>query len=257
MTMIEQYTIGSDPEGFLLSKETGKHVPAIGLIGGDKRQPKPIGNGFAVLEDNVMVEYNIPPSLMGEQLSEHIKHANSYIEKEILKDRFSIDYVPSVKFESEDLDNPKAMEFGCEPDFCVWTEMERVLDTDKTNIRFAGGHLHFGYDKPNIDSTVKLVKIFDLFLGVPSVLLDSDQLRREIYGQAGSFRFKDYGLEYRTLSNFWVNKHEELIRSLINDGINFYNNDSELPDQETIVETINNGDQDKAKKLISKYNIKL
>lgn len=255
--MIEQYTIGSDPEGFLLCKETGKHVPAIGLIGGDKSNPKPIGNGFAVLEDNVMVEYNIPPTLMGKGLSKHIQYVNQYIEQEILGDRFKVDYIPSVEFSADALKDPKAMEFGCEPDFCVWTEMERILDTDKTNVRFAGGHVHFGYDEPDIDTSVRLVKIFDLFLGAPSVLLDTDDMRRQIYGQAGSFRFKPYGLEYRTLSNFWVNQHEELISSLISQAIEFHNNEGKLPNQDFIIEAINTGDHDKAKKLISKYNIKL
>ena len=44
----------------------------------------------------------------------------------------------------------------------------------------------------------------DLFLGVPSVTLDSDTRRRELYGKAGAYRAKDYGVEYRTLSNFWI-----------------------------------------------------
>jgi hypothetical protein len=28
--------------------------------------------------------------------------------------------------------------------------------------------------------------------------------RRKLYGGAGAYREKDYGFEYRTLSNFWV-----------------------------------------------------
>lgn len=43
-----------------------------------------------------------------------------------------------------------------------------------------------------------------MFLGVPSIVLDDDKERRSLYGSAGSFRFKEYGIEYRTLSNFWL-----------------------------------------------------
>jgi len=44
----------------------------------------------------------------------------------------------------------------------------------------------------------------DLFLGVPSVLIDDGKERKKLYGKAGAYRYKPYGVEYRTLSNFWV-----------------------------------------------------
>ena len=48
----------------------------------------------------------------------------------------------------------------------------------------------------------------DYAIGVPSVLIDSDKARRRLYGKAGSMRHKPYGVEYRTLSNFWLNSDE-------------------------------------------------
>ena len=51
---------GCDPEFFLKDK-TGKFISAIGLVGGSKEEPKAIGNGCFVQEDNVAVEFNIPP----------------------------------------------------------------------------------------------------------------------------------------------------------------------------------------------------
>ena len=51
-----------------------------------------------------------------------------------------------------------------------------------------------------------VVRMMDLFLGIPSIFLDTDETskeRRRIYGHAGSHRTPDYGLEYRALGNFW------------------------------------------------------
>jgi len=46
--------------------------------------------------------------------------------------------------------------------------------------------------------------MMDLYLGVPSVLMDKGELRKQLYGKAGAYRMKPYGVEYRTLSNFWI-----------------------------------------------------
>jgi hypothetical protein len=50
--------------------------------------------------------------------------------------------------------------------------------------------------------------MLDLFLGATSVLIDHDPTsaaRRILYGGAGNHRpCPKYGVEYRTLSNFWI-----------------------------------------------------
>jgi hypothetical protein len=37
---------------------------------------------------------------------------------------------------------------------------------------------------------------------------DNELRRRTMYGRAGACRFKTYGVEYRTLSNAWLNSPE-------------------------------------------------
>jgi hypothetical protein len=56
-----------------------------------------------------------------------------------------------------------------------------------------------------------LVKLLDIYLGNLCVLLDTDAnnaKRRKIYGKAGDFRLTAYGIEYRTLSNFWLKSYQ-------------------------------------------------
>ena len=50
-----------------------------------------------------------------------------------------------------------------------------------------------GYENPDVDTSLALVKYMDVFLGVPSVIKDKDTKRRSLYGKAGCFRLTDYG----------------------------------------------------------------
>ncbi len=54
----------------------------------------------------------------------------------------------------------------------------------------------------------------DAVLGIPAILLDDGLLRKQLYGKAGAFRPKEYGVEYRSLSNFWVFS-PEIIKELL------------------------------------------
>lgn len=72
-------------------------------------------------------------------------------------------------------------------------------------------HIHVGYPKQNYETSVNIVKWMDVFLGVPSILLDEDTERRKLYGRAGAFRLQPWGVEYRVLSSYMMST-EHLIR---------------------------------------------
>ncbi len=199
--------IGADPELFLNHK--GKIISAIGKIGGKKNKPKFISDeGHAIQEDNIMVEFNIPPSETEESFIGNINFVKDYLETAAKLLNCKLDIRSSAEIDPSELSHPKAQEFGCESDYNVYLRAENPRVNNMGNMRCCGGHIHVGYDNPDQETTEKIVIAMDLLLGLESLLLDSDDQRRTKYGKAGAFRFKPYGFEYRTLSNFWIANDE-------------------------------------------------
>lgn len=197
--------LGSDPELFL--KRGNDYVSAIGLIGGSKDHPKPVkelGKGYYIQEDNVALEYNTPPArTQGAWTQAHnrmLEYLGNFLAKKNLQ--YSVD--ASVSFPKDQLAHPKAMVFGCDPDFNVWDlEPNPRPHSADPFLRSCGGHVHVSFRGTNSEK-ILLGRKMDMCLGLWSVINDPDARRRELYGKAGSIRFKPYGIEYRTLSNFWL-----------------------------------------------------
>jgi hypothetical protein len=257
--LVENITIGSDPEVFLLG-EDGKYKSSIGKIGGTKVSPKPITDkGHAVQEDNVLAEFNIPPCKTAQELIDNIAVCMDWLSTNLTPLKPTV--VASGHFDPSELNHPNAKEAGCDPDFNVWlggTQNDKPSLKGKT-LRSAGGHVLIGYNNPDIFTSFELLKLFDLFLGIPSVIYDKDTERRSLYGKAGCFRIKEFGFEYRTLSNVWI-KSPEMITWLYNnvmDAINYYNSGKSIDtvDFELIQETINTSNTELALQLINKYGI--
>lgn len=257
MTQQIEWTIGADPEIFLLNDEGGP-VSAIGLIGGSKHEPRPVNLG-AVQEDNVLAEFNINPVSHPDQFVHNIQSVMGSLQE--LVPEYNLGVVPSMHFDIGDLmDHPKAMEFGCDPDMNAWTGKLNPPPNPETTLRTAGGHVHIGYAKLNEQNAHRFVQMLDFYLGLPSVLLDSDSLRRSLYGRAGAYRIKSYGVEYRTLSNFWI-KEEIYMRWIYHNCYRAIVDFRRLPsmldkyDGEVVQTTINQSDVDKAKEIISELKI--
>lgn len=196
------FTLGSDPEFFLT--QNNKFKSAVNLISGSKHNPLYIDNiGNAILEDNVCVEFNTNPVNNPADFSKNIKFILKYLKNKLPEYAFS--EKSAAIFPEEELQTAQALSFGCEPDYNAWRNGEKNNKpyTENKNLRSAGGHIHIGCSIAQ-ENPIELIKACDVFLGVPSVTLDSSQERRELYGLAGSFRYKNYGVEYRTLSNFWI-----------------------------------------------------
>ncbi|MFN3329417.1 MAG: putative amidoligase domain-containing protein, partial [Pyrinomonadaceae bacterium] len=103
----------------------------------------------------------------------------------------------------------------------------------------------------------------DIMLGIPSTILDCSKAavaRRELYGKAGCHRIPDHGVEYRTLSNYWLKSPElvMLIYSLTNDAVKLVQEKTldgliERIGAEDIQAIINSGNKKQAAEVIDKY----
>ena len=206
--LIKNISIGADPELFVQNND-GKIISAEGLIGGTKNKPKNITDkGHAIQEDNIMVEFNIPPSRTSEEFIENLEYVEEYLETLLSLKNLKLNYNASAELDPKYLQTKQAKLFGCEPDYNVYLKEANKAPTAKTNLRTCGGHIHVGYDNPSIKSAELIVYAMDILLGLPSIELDKDNRRKEMYGLAGCFRFKEYGVEYRSLSNFWLENKE-------------------------------------------------
>ncbi len=257
MKKIENITLGTDPEVFLNDKK-GKIISSIGIIEGTKNEPSPIGNGCHIQTDNILTEYCIPPCSTPEEMYNYIQYCFDYTNKKVEEKGLSVKVLASADINPDQLNSDEAKLFGCSPDFNVWLQNINLPPDNNTNLRSCGGHIHIGYSNPNEVTSEEIIRALDLFLGVPSMQIDKDTERRKLYGKAGAFRFKDYGVEYRVLSNFWISDINNIgwVFEQVNRAVEFLNKgNSALTDKDDIVKAINNNDKEAQEHLIQKYNL--
>jgi hypothetical protein len=249
-----KFRCGADPEVFLQDK-SGKPISIIGYINADKWNPRQIPDmpdGFTVQEDNVALEFGVPPATSAE---EFIKHIRQVMYK-------GLEFVPEMKFSTlsciifpeDQMNHPMAHIFGCEPDFNAWSGgMNKSPKPPHPLMRSAGGHVHVETKR----DALEVVRNMDFFLGVPSILMDKGEERKQMYGKGGAHRVKPYGVEYRTLSNFWIFE-DRLIQWVWDNtarALAYEGDVREIGD--AILEAINNNNKDVARDLVKEFNLEV
>lgn len=260
--MIEHFTIGADPELFMINTKNRKVVSSVGKVPGEKGNPYTEGmpSGFGLETDNVLVEFNIPPVTDKISFINNIEYMKQYIDKYVkqINPNYGILCAASRTVDKTQLNSKQALEFGCMPDYNVYTGRTNPKPHgEKTNLRSAGFHIHIGYNSPNIDSSMELIKYLDMYLGIPSVLYDKDTRRRSLYGQAGCFRLTSYGCEYRVLSSAMMKDTSTLnfVWDQLEKAISAYYSRGPLIRSDYAVNVINNSDVELAKKVINSFDI--
>ena len=210
-------TIGADPELFVT--KDGKFRSAHGLIPGTKENPHRVNDG-AVQVDGMALEYNIDPCSTADEFV--AKNQSVLAQMQAMVPGYEFAIVPSCRFNGNHFraQPEEAKELGCTPDYSAYTLKENPKPDNKTTMRTASGHIHIGFvpDGEKVDilsdehmiRCATLVKQLDAYLGLPSLFYDGDVHRRKMYGAAGAFRPKPYGVEYRVLSNAWLLSPERM-----------------------------------------------
>jgi hypothetical protein len=202
--------LGADPEVFV-KDQRGRFRSAHGLVPGTKKEPFKVPDG-AFQVDGMALEFNINPAATEDEWVHNLSSVMRQL-AEAVAPKYRLEVVPTAKFHGNHMrvQPEEALELGCEPDFNAYTGGENRRPDNNTTMRTAAGHVHVGFtegadpkDPEHFQRCITLVKHLDAYLGVPSLLWDADSRRRSMYGKAGAFRPKPYGLEYRTLSNAWL-----------------------------------------------------
>lgn len=221
--------LGADPEFFITSPEgfvsasevfPEKHEP---LKPYSDRYGAPFtSNGYTKLfRDGFGVEVNVQPrscrAILSNDMSNAIKDIRYLVKKK--NPDWDITSIPTAEVSYDYIQKlpEDVKKFGCDPSFNAYSERKEFIDLNGEvhTLRYAGGHMHFGYDSakdgyncPLTEENKKkeaflLVKLLDLTVGLPLSIIFADKaefLRREFYGKAGEFRFQPWGIEYRTPS---------------------------------------------------------
>jgi hypothetical protein len=255
--------LGADPEVFLKDRNN-KHLSVIGMIGAGKEDPLQVvgmPKGFTLQEDNVALEFGQPPAATADEFVFNTRAAMLAGLSTLKGKRFS--RLSCTVFEEDQMKHPMAHIFGCEPDYDAYTGKKNEKPTPPHPfMRSAGGHVHVEMPKKtSMKNKRLLVRAMDLYLGVPSVLLDDGQERRQLYGQAGCFRYKPYGVEYRTLSNFWIfkKKYTKWVWSQTEKALEAAKNPAwdTTVTEKFVKRAINTGDKKAAQFLVTLFNLEL
>lgn len=211
-----QILVGADPEVFM--RKDGVFVSAHGAVQGDKKNPLKVDKG-AVQVDGMALEFNIDPAANEEEFVGNVTAVMQILQGMVPGYELVADPVAHFGAAYIAAQPKEAIELGCDPDFNAWNDgAPNERPNGAADFRTGAGHVHIGWtknadvgDPSHIEACIMLAKQMDYYLGLGSLFYDDDQQRRELYGAAGAFRIKPYGVEYRVLSNAWL-RSPELMR---------------------------------------------
>lgn len=213
--------LGSDPEVFVSRDK--KIISGIGLIGGTKDKPRKLVKnqtqrqlGLAVQEDGVTLEFNLTPVTGSRHFMNFHRAAIGELRSWLAPKNLELNILSEFDFPDNELMNVNARTFGCDPDFQAHEQglMRRPPKAeDVGNQRFAGGHIHFGFeDTERVFNDIPpwaIVQFIDAYATLHWNKHFVSVGRRKYYGLPGLYRVKPYGIEYRTPSNLWLQDEQQ------------------------------------------------
>ena len=232
LRFFQSISLGCDPEFFFT--QNGEVVGSEKIMTNGAIGPK--GHSQVVI-DGVQAELNPLPSACRESLAWQIATCFANLKTTFANQGIQVGVKcdPLVEITQRELDSLSegSKVFGCAPSINIYEggESKIKVDPKKYLKRSAGGHLHLGNyfqnylksegtneiyecarrtEKALKEMPEVMVPILDIVVGNTCVLLDrveGNKERRANYGRVGEYRVKSYGIEYRSLSNFWLRSY--------------------------------------------------
>ena len=210
-------TVGCDPEIALYDPKKQKFVSAEGIVPGDKLNPHKVKKG-TIQTDGFAAEIGIDPASSAQEFYDNIQTVLGE-----LRDRttgLEFRFIDHVIFDDDVYKNQseEGRQLGCMPDYSAYTRLANPMPVpNPPSMRTFSGHVHIGWcedadvsDPGHFADAIVVAKQMDWSLGVPTSLWNPKSLRRQLYGKAGAFRVKPYGMEYRTPDNGWLVSEERI-----------------------------------------------
>lgn len=206
--------IGADPEFFV--KQQNQFISGHIFKCGTKEQPMKTKHGF-VQVDGLALEANVNPAATKAEFISNVQGVISDLNEIVRTKRCLIVAQPTAPFSAKYLKKlPRHVsELGCNPDYNAYTGGMNEAPNRNMPFRTGAGHIHVGWtdgadleDMEHLEKCILLVKTLDYFLGLRTLKFDPDAKRRQLYGCAGAFRPKHYGVEYRVPSSKWCTSPE-------------------------------------------------
>lgn len=264
-------TFGTDCELMLRDRKSGQIVSAIPIIPEGKENARDLGDNYGVQHDNVLIEFQVPPSTSKIEFLATVKEGLKRT-KRVIGKKFELLAQASYKYPTKFLKEGDATIFGCDPTFNAWKMIMNPKPDCRTNLRSAAAHFHFGrsdFENPDDEtfliaqSKARTVKLMDIFVGIPFTILEANdrtnKARKKLYGKASEHRISPWGGEYRVLGNYWMRSPKlaallfdlalfAIQKEIEGKGDEIVNSVSE----DEIVSVINSASKTKALKLLKK-----
>ena len=278
--LIQQKVVfGCDPEFFFEKK--GKVIGSEKVLDIDKGYLVGTGQGNSTYDyglyskfvvDGVQAELNPKPNGCRANLANEISQCFKMLYNKINPDKeLSVNFGTTIKIDKKELMslNEKSRKFGCMPSKNINPKSENVVnlkDPTKYRFRSAGGHIHLGVEYQGDPTAIvfrepeRLVRMMDIIVGNTCVLIDrnpGNKERRKVYGKAGEYRTPEHGVEYRTLSNFWLRSYPlmSFVMGMSRTAISILSNSMPGRDYET--ELLSLVDMKKIERAINTNNFQL
>lgn len=236
------FKIGCDPEIFVFNEDTFKFEFPL-FIPGTKEQPYRVNKG-AIQRDGASAEINIDPASSADEFYDNIREViyGGLLPHLKAAGNYKLALLPAIPLPRTD--DKSLLVLGCDPDYNAYNKgqanpipkdglysfYDPLTGLSSHNyIRTASGHVHVGWTdgekdyanpaKPHFIDCMVVTNQLDVFLGVPlvgncfhNVNRNNEAIRRQLYGNAGAFRPKPYGMEYRVPSCVWLSTKENIQR---------------------------------------------